>query len=146
MPIPQFSLANNWPLLKSLMQMSNNLIKLSYLYKKKPLSSHEAGKFLFRLRTASWAKNLWWKCSFGSFSVSHFPGKYQSFHSRFTIIWHIISVISQSFHYRFTVIYLIFVCFFISCNFWTASFSFVFFFCAACLLCKPDRPTTDDTN
>ena len=71
--------------------------------------------------------------------MSHFPGKYQSFHSRFTIIWHIISVISQSFHYRFTVIYLIFVCFFISCNFWTASLA-LSFFCAASLLCKTKPP------
>ena len=77
---------------------------------KKSLSSHEADKFLFRLRTASWAKSfvinlLFWKFFCVTFSW------YQSFHNHLTHHFTYFTVISLSFHSH-----LIFVCFSISCS------------------------------
>ena len=50
---------------------------------KKLLSSQKADKFLFRLHTVSWAKNLWWNLLSWKFFCVTFSW-YQSFHNHLT--------------------------------------------------------------
>ena len=126
------------------MQMFINLIKLSYLDKKnrwrltKQTSSFLGFTQPHELRICD---EIY---SFGSFSVSHVPGI-----SHFTVVSQSFDTSFQLFHSHFTIVsqsFNICLLFHLLQLLDSLLLSFVFFFCAACLLCKPDRPTTDDTN